>query len=51
MRNRFFDLAFTPSVRAEQARRGSRAAYAALAGGDEDGPADARIPEREALTE
>jgi predicted pyridoxine 5'-phosphate oxidase superfamily flavin-nucleotide-binding protein len=29
MRHRFFDLAFTPSVQAEQARQGSRAAYAA----------------------
>jgi uncharacterized protein len=37
MRHRFFDLAFTPAVRAEQARRGSRASYAAItanAGGD-----------------
>ena len=28
MRQRFFDIAFTPAVQAEQARRGSRAAYA-----------------------
>ncbi|KQP28792.1 pyridoxamine 5'-phosphate oxidase family protein [Methylobacterium sp. Leaf100] len=28
MRHRFFDLAFTPSVQAEQARMGSREAYA-----------------------
>ena len=37
MRHRFFDLAFTPAVQAEQMRRGSRAAYAAIAaaaGGD-----------------
>ena len=31
MRQRFFDLAFTPSVQAEQTRRGSRAAYASAA--------------------
>jgi len=34
---RFYDLAFTPAVQAEQARHGSRASYAALtanAGGD-----------------
>jgi uncharacterized protein len=31
MRKRFFDLAFTPAVRAQQSSRGSRAAYAALA--------------------
>lgn len=31
MRDRFFDLAFTPSVQAEQSRQGSRAAYAAAA--------------------
>ena len=30
MRHRFFDLAFTPAVQAQQARRGSRAGYAAL---------------------
>lgn len=37
MRRRFFDLAFTPAVQVEQARQGSRAAYAAVtanAGGD-----------------
>ncbi len=37
MRSRFFDLAFTPAVQAEQARHGSRASYAAItatAGGD-----------------
>ena len=37
MRHSFFDLAFTPSVRAEQARRGSRAAYAAAALGEPAG--------------
>ena len=31
MRHRFFDIAFTPTVQAEQARLGSRAAYAAAA--------------------
>ena len=31
MRHTFFDLAFTPSVQAEQSRRGSRAAYASAA--------------------
>ncbi len=31
MRKRFFDLAFTPAVRAQQTLRGSRAAYSALA--------------------
>ena len=31
MRKRFFDLAFTPAVQAQQTSRGSRAAYAALA--------------------
>ena len=31
MRHRFFDIAFTPAVQAEQARLGSRAAYAAAA--------------------
>lgn len=33
MRQRFFDLAFTPAVQAEQSRRGSRAAYAAASAG------------------
>ncbi len=32
MGHRFYDLAFTPAVKAEQARRGSRAAYARAAG-------------------
>src|SRR5271166_6493846 len=31
MRKRFFDLAFTPAVQAQQTSRGSRAAYVALA--------------------
>jgi predicted pyridoxine 5'-phosphate oxidase superfamily flavin-nucleotide-binding protein len=31
VRHRFFDLAFTPAVQAEQARQGSRAGYAAAA--------------------
>ena len=38
MGRRFFDLAFTPTIQAEQARKGSRAAYAAItanAGGDD----------------
>ena len=34
MRRRFFDLAFTPSVKALQSRRGSRAAYARAAEGE-----------------
>ena len=46
MRHRFFDLAFTPAVQAEQIRRGSRAAYASAARGDHAG-ADA-LSEREA---
>jgi uncharacterized protein len=42
MRHRFFDLAFTPTVKAEQARRGSRKAYeAAAADADGDASADA----------
>ena len=44
MRHRYFDIAFTPAVRLEQERHGSRAAYAASAAG-EDG-ADA-LMERE----
>jgi predicted pyridoxine 5'-phosphate oxidase superfamily flavin-nucleotide-binding protein len=41
MRHRFFDLAFTPSVMAEQRRHGSRAAYARAAhGGRDDVSAD-----------
>jgi uncharacterized protein len=34
MRRRFFDLAFTPSVKALQTRRGSRAAYARATEGE-----------------
>lgn len=34
MRHRFFNLAFTPAVQAEQNRRGSRAAYALAARGE-----------------
>ncbi len=44
MRSRFFELAFTPSVLAEQQRHGSRTAYARLARGD--GTADL-LTERE----
>jgi hypothetical protein len=41
MRRRFFDLAFTPAVQAEQARQGSRASYAAItANPGGDAPAD-----------
>ncbi len=47
MRHRFFDLAFTPAVQAEQTRRGSRASYAAItAAGEGDAAADA-LSERE----
>jgi predicted pyridoxine 5'-phosphate oxidase superfamily flavin-nucleotide-binding protein len=35
VRHRYFDLAFTPAVQAEQARHGSRAAYAAAAAGED----------------
>ena len=49
MRRRFFDLAFTPTVRAEQERRGSRAAYAAItAGGEGEALADV-LSQRELL--
>jgi hypothetical protein len=37
MRYRFFDVAFTPAVQAEQTRRGSRAGYAALSARRNDG--------------
>jgi len=37
VRHRYFDVAFTPAVKAEQERHGSRAAYAAAAAG-EGGP-------------
>jgi predicted pyridoxine 5'-phosphate oxidase superfamily flavin-nucleotide-binding protein len=39
VRHRFFDIAFTPSVQAEQSRRGSRAGYANVAGKAADQPA------------
>jgi predicted pyridoxine 5'-phosphate oxidase superfamily flavin-nucleotide-binding protein len=39
VRHRFFDIAFTPAVQTEQARRGSRAGYAAAAGRNDDGAA------------
>jgi uncharacterized protein len=49
VRRRFFDLAFTPTVRAEQERRGSRAAYAAItAGGEGEASADV-LSQRELL--
>jgi len=49
VRRRFFDLAFTPTVRAEQERRGSRAAYAAItAGGEGEALADV-LSQRELL--
>jgi uncharacterized protein len=47
VRNRFFDLAFTPSVQAEQARRGSRKAYAAAAAEVENDPAADTLSEDE----
>jgi predicted pyridoxine 5'-phosphate oxidase superfamily flavin-nucleotide-binding protein len=40
MTRRFFDLAFTPGVQAEQARRGSRQAYAAASAGSDGSAAD-----------
>ncbi|GJE42689.1 pyridoxamine 5'-phosphate oxidase family protein [Methylobacterium soli] len=48
MRHRFFDLAFTPSVQSEQARRGSRAAYASAAAASEDDVSGDRLSDREA---
>ena len=47
MRHRFFDLAFTPSVRTEQARRGSRAAYASAVAEAGDAAAGDRLTDRE----
>lgn len=42
MRHRFAELTFTPAVQAEQARRGSRAAYAARSSdGEDDASAEA----------
>jgi predicted pyridoxine 5'-phosphate oxidase superfamily flavin-nucleotide-binding protein len=46
MRHRFFDIGFTPAVQAEQARRGSRAAYAAASAGKSDGTSADVIDER-----
>ncbi|GJE62790.1 pyridoxamine 5'-phosphate oxidase family protein [Methylobacterium trifolii] len=48
MRHGFFDLAFTPSVQAEQLRRGSRAAYAAAAARDHDAVAEEGLSDAEA---
>ena len=47
MRHRFFDLAFTPTVQAEQARRGSRAGYAALSARRSDGATTDVLEEQE----
>jgi predicted pyridoxine 5'-phosphate oxidase superfamily flavin-nucleotide-binding protein len=48
VRHRFADIAFTPAVQAEQTRRGSRAAYAAMSAGRSGGtPAD--MPEEREL--
>jgi uncharacterized protein len=46
--HRFYDLAFTPAVQAEQARKGSRAAYAAASADAEDGESADALGEREA---
>jgi predicted pyridoxine 5'-phosphate oxidase superfamily flavin-nucleotide-binding protein len=46
--HRFYDLAFTPAVQAEQARKGSRAAYAAASADAEDGESTDAFGEREA---
>jgi uncharacterized protein len=47
MRRRFFELAFTPAVKAVQRRRGSRDTYARAAGPGDD-EADPRLGAREA---
>jgi len=47
MRHRFFDLAFTPAVQAEQARHGSRAGYAALSARRRDGATADVLEEQE----
>ena len=47
MRHRFFDLAFTPAVQAEQARRGSRVGYAALSARRSDGATADVLDEQE----
>lgn len=44
VRRRFYDLAFTPAVQAEQACRGSRAAYAAAAADGRQPAADPATP-------
>src|ERR1700712_395475 len=49
MRHRFFDIAFTPAVQAEQVRRGSRAAYAAASEGKSDGTSADVLDERAAI--
>jgi uncharacterized protein len=52
VRRRFYGLAFTPAVKAEQARQGSRAAYAAAtAGGEGDASADVLSPREIAFIE
>ncbi len=47
MRHRFFDIAFTPSVQAEQSRLGSRAGYANVAVGPEQPVVADRLTQRE----
>jgi uncharacterized protein len=47
VRRRFFDLAFTPAVQAEQVRRGSRAGYAAVSTEANDGASADVLGERE----
>jgi predicted pyridoxine 5'-phosphate oxidase superfamily flavin-nucleotide-binding protein len=47
VRHRFYDLAFTPAVQAEQARKGSRAAYAAASADAGDGESADALGERE----
>ena len=47
MKPRFSELAFTPAVRAEQTRRGSRAGYAAASAGAGDGASADMLGEQE----
>lgn len=47
MRHRFSDLAFTPAVQAEQARRGSHAGYAAVSADRSGGTSADVLEERE----
>jgi uncharacterized protein len=47
VRHRFSDLAFTPAVQAEQARRGSRAGYAAVSADRSGGTSADVLEERE----